>query len=668
MKAEFYNYLKLDTFAKKFLILTGILLISLSTVLTAQQTFKFSGTVSDKSGAPLPGVNVIEKGTTNGTTTDMDGKFQLSSANETVVLNFSEVGFSPLEFEFKAGDKISVQMLEDVIGLDEVLVVGYGTQKRANVTSAIASMDAAQLTSVPVSNVNNALQGRLAGVSVTNNSGSPGSSTSVVIRGVGTNATTTPLYVVDGIRTNNIDNLNPFDIESLEVLKDAASAAIYGADAGNGVILITTKKGKKGASVVEFNMQIGSQSVGKVTQPMDASSYGTWVNEANVGVSVKADSSVNTDWMDQIKTNAMVQQYSLSFSGGTDKGSYYTSGSYVSQDGVVGGSKANFERITLLANLTEQVKPWMKVGVGMNYVHWTRQAIAEDDEFGGIIASALMLDPTCPVTFSGALPSFAQDALNAGNTLVQNSDGLYYGLSGYVKGEIANPLAQIDVTQGTTKQDRFMGNAYATFGKESWKGFHFTTRVGVDLSNQLFHTWYPTFWYSSERMNTQANVRDNTNSWSMWLWENFITYDKTFNGKHHVNAILGYSAQENQSKFLTTLSGPMFAEGDDFAQHGDVVKQGDLSGSVTKNTLSSWYARASYDFEGKYLISAIIRRDGTSLLGTDMRYGTFPSVSAGWIISKENFFKVKAIDFLKIRASWGQNGMLSGLGLTSSGH
>ena len=270
-------------------------------------------------------------------------------------------------------------MLEDVVGLDEVLVVGYGTQKRADVTSAIANMDAQQLTEVTVTNVNNALQGRLAGVAVTNNSGSPGSQSSVVIRGVGTNSTTTPLYVVDGIRTDNIDNLNPYDVESLQILKDAASAAIYGADAGNGVVLITTKKGKKGPGVIDFNMQIGSQSIGKVTQPMNTSSYGTWVNEANVGVTINADSSVNTDWMDAIQTSAMVQQYSLSFSGGTDKGSYYTSGSYVSQDGTVGGSKANYERIALLANITEQVKPWLKVGVGMNYVHWTRAAITEDE-------------------------------------------------------------------------------------------------------------------------------------------------------------------------------------------------------------------------------------------------------------------------------------------------
>ncbi|HEY9115433.1 MAG TPA: TonB-dependent receptor [Bacteroidales bacterium] len=661
MKAEFYNYLKLDTFAKKFLILTGILLISLSTVLTAQQTFKYEGLVTDKSGAPLPGVNVIEKGTTNGTTTDIDGKFQMSASSETITLDFSMVGFSQLEYEFKAGDKISVQMLEDVVGLDEVLVVGYGTQKRANVTSAIASMDSEQLTEVPVTNVNNALQGRLSGVTVTNNSGSPGSSSSVVIRGVGTNATTTPLYVVDGIRMSNIDNLNPYDVESLEVLKDAASAAIYGADAGNGVVLITTKKGKKGESVIDFNMQIGSQSIGSYTQPMDGSSYATWVNEANVGVDIKADSSVNTDWMDAIQTNAMVQQYSLSFSGGTDKGSYYTSLSYVSQDGTVGGDKSNYQRITALANITQQVKPWLKVGVGMNYVNWKRAAISEDSEFGGIIASALMLDPTCPIVFDGALPSFAQSALNSGFTLVQNGDGQYYGVSNYVKGEITNPLMQMDITQGNTKEDRFMGNGYLTFGKESWKGFYFTSRVGVDLANQLYHTWYPTYWASSERMNTQANVRDNTNTWTMWLWENFLTYDKTFGGKHHVNAILGYSAQENQSKYLTTLSGPMFAEGDTYAQHGDVVIAGDLSGTVEKITLSSWYARASYDYEGKYLLTAIFRRDGSSLLGSDMRYGNFPSVSAGWIISKESFWNVDAIDFLKIRGSWGQNGMLSGL-------
>lgn len=662
MKADFYNYLKFGAFAKKFLFVTGMLLFSVSLTLSAQQSYTYSGTVHDESGESLPGVNVIEKGTSMGSITDIDGHFQLSSDHQSMVLVFSMVGYLSYENTFTPGDKIEVTLVENVVGLDEVLVVGYGTQKRSNVTGAISKLNSEQLTSVPVASVNEALQGRLAGVNVTNNSGSPGSGLKVVIRGVGTNGDSQPLYVVDGIRTTNIDFLEPYDVESIDVLKDAASAAIYGAEAANGVILITTKKGTKGPGSINYNFQMGIQSIGNYTQPMDASSYATWVNEANVGVTIPTNSNVNTNWMDEIQTNAMTQRHHLSFSGATEKGNYYISGSYLNADGVVGGDKANYERFTLRANVTQQLKKWLKVGTNLNYAHSQRAAINEDDEFGGVIASGLMMDPLTPVTYDGALPGFAQDALDAGNTLVQNGDGNYYGLSEYVKGEIANPLAQMEILKGNTKNDKFMGNIFATLGGDEWKGFSFTTRASIDVANELYHTWYPTYWFSSERMNTQANIRDNTDNWTSWMFENFASYDKTFSGKHHVNVVAGMSAQQSTHKYLTTFSGPMFAEGDNFAQHGDVEIDGKVSGNLRDDRLVSYFGRASYEYNGRYLLSAVFRRDGTSLLGTDKRWGNFPSVSAGWIISGEDFWNVDIIDFLKVRASWGQNGMLSSLG------
>ena len=662
MKAEFYEYLRLDTFAKKFLFITGMLLLSVTITATAQQVYKYSGTVQDEYGESLPGVNVIEKGTSNGSITDLDGNFEVSSNTESVVLTFSMVGYLTFENTFTPGSKLDITLTENVVGLNEVLVVGYGTQKRANVTGAISKLNAEQLTAVPTASVSAALQGRLAGVNVTNSSGSPGAGLKVVIRGVGTNGSAQPLYVVDGIRTGNIDNLEPYDVESIEVLKDAASAAIYGADAANGVVLITTKKGKKGESSINYNFQIGSSSLGNLTKPMDASSYATWVNEANVGVDIPTNSSVNTPWIDEIQTNAMSQRHHLSFSGATDKGNYYISGSYLNTDGVVGGDKANYERITLRVNVVQELKKWLKVGTNLNYMHSDRAAINEDSEFGGIISSALMLDPLTPVIYTGALPGFAQTALDDGNTLVTDADGNYYGLSEYVKGEIANPLANMAILKGGTSQDKFMGNIFATFGGDAWKGFSFTTRASVDVANQLFHTWYPTYWFSSERMNTQANVRDNTDTWSTWMFENFASYKKTFNGKHNIDVMAGISAQRSTHKYLTTFSGPMFAEGDNFAQHGDVEIDGKVSGSLSDNRLSSYFARASYDYDGRYLLSAVFRRDGSSLLASDKRWGNFPSISAGWIISGEDFFNVAIIDFLKVRASWGQNGMLSGLG------
>jgi TonB-linked SusC/RagA family outer membrane protein len=662
MKAKFYNYLKLDTFAKKFLLFTGMLLFSLSLTTTAQQVANYTGTVTDESGMPLPGVNVVEKGTSNGAITDLDGKFELKSENASLTLSFSMVGYLTFEGEYQIGDLVQISLIEDVVGLDEVVVIGYGTQKRSNVTSAISKLDSDQLAEVPVASVNEALQGRLAGVNVTNNSGSPGSGLKIVIRGVGTNGNAEPLYVVDGGIVDNVDNIEPYDIASVEVLKDAASAAIYGASAANGVVLITTKQGSERPAQVIYNMQIGSSSIGNYTQPMDAASYATWVNEANVGVEIPTNSPINTNWMDEIQENGMLQRHHLGFSGATEKGGYYISGSYLNQDGTVGGDKSKFERFTLRANITQQLRKWIQVGTYLTYNHYKLNAITEDSEFGGIISSGLMLDPLTPVTYDGALPGFAQDALDAGNTLVTDENGNYYGLSEYVKGEIANPLAQIAIDQGNVRADQILGNAFLKLGGDVWKGFSFTSRLNIEAGNVLFHEWYPTYWFSSERMNTQANIRDNTNRLFNWMWENYITYEHTFNEKHNLSVVLGTSAQQDTYKYLTTFSGPMFAEADNFAEHGPVEVDGKVSGNSEDNRKNSYFGRASYEYNGRYLVSAIIRRDGTSLLGTEQRWGNFPSVSAGWIISGEKFWNVDFINFMKIRASWGQNGMLSGLG------
>lgn len=662
MKSVIYNLIGLNTRAKKAFFLTGMFFISIALTLSAQQVSSYNGKVQSENGEPIPGVNVIEKGTSNGTISGLDGTFALSSAKTKVVLTFSMVGFETIEKEVKSGVKEIIVLKESVVGLSEVLVVGYGSQKRSNITGAIAKLDNKQLAQLPTTNVNEAIQGRIAGVNVTSTSGSPGAGQKVVIRGVATNGNVQPLYVVDGMATGNIDNLEPNDVESVTVLKDAASAAIYGAEAANGVVLITTKSGAKGPGKIEYSLQVGSQSVGDYTKPMDAASYATWMNEANVGVEIPANSGLNTDWMDQILSSAMLQRHHLAFSGATDKGNYYVSGSYTGQNGVIGDDKSHYERISMRANITQQLKPWVKVGTNMTYSHTKKNAISEDSEFGGIVSSALMMDPLTPVTYSGALPDFAQDALNAGNTLVQNADGLYYGLSPYVKGEIANPLALIEIAKGDTKEDKFMGNAYVTLGDDSWKGFKITSRASADINNQLYHTWFPTYWFSSERMNTQANVRDNTNTWFTWMWENYVSYDKTFGDKHNVSAVAGISAKQYTHKFINTQSGPMFSEDDNFAQHGDVEIDGKVSGNLLDTRTSSYFARASYEYDSKYLLSAIIRRDGTSLLHPDQRWGNFPSVSAGWIVSHENFWNVSFVDFFKVRASWGTNGNLSGLG------
>jgi TonB-linked SusC/RagA family outer membrane protein len=308
------------------------------------------------------------------------------------------------------------------------------------------------------------------------------------------------------------------------------------------------------------------------------------------------------------------------------------------------------------------VKNWIKVGTQLTYTHFNRNAFNEDSEFGGIISSALMMDPLTPVVYTGDLPDHAQGALDDGFTLVTDPDGRYYGVSNWVKGEIANPRAQLAITKDAWKEHKFMGNVFMKLGGDVWKGFSFTTRASADVASQLYHTWYPTYWFSSERNNTTPNTRDNTNTWFTWMWENFLTYEKTFGGKHNLNVIAGISAQQYTHKYINTLSGPMFAEQDNFAQHGPVDVDGTVSGNLRDDRLESFYGRVAYEYDGRYLVNFIFRRDGTSLLSQETRWGNFPSVSAGWIVSGENFWNSDFIEFLKVRASWGQNGMLSSLG------
>ncbi|NPD47310.1 MULTISPECIES: TonB-dependent receptor [unclassified Lentimicrobium] len=667
MKSDVYNFLGLNTFAKRAMLLLGMLLLSVSFTLTAQNVYNYNGMVQDENGEPLPGVNVIEKGTSNGTISDIDGTFNMQSTQETVTVSFSMIGYITLDQSLIAGQKAVVVMKENVETLGEVLVVGYGTQKKANITGAVAKIDGKTLQEIPTTTVAGGLQGRLAGVAVSPSSGSPGAGQKVVIRGVATNGDAQPIYVVDGMVSGNIDNLEPNDIENITVLKDAASAAIYGANAANGVVLVTTKKGEKGAGRVSYSMQVGSQSVGDYTKPMDAQSYATWLDEAN-GTEVRS-TGYNTNWMDETLQTAMMQKHHLSFSGGSDKGNYYSSISYLNQDGVVGGDNANFERLNARVNINQQIKKWMKVGVSANYTRFKRTSVSEDDEFGGVVASALSFDPTTPVIYENAIgdnltAAYLNDiympAVNGG-LAVTNDDGKYYGVSEIVAGEIVNPLAQIQSTKGYTKQDKLMGNMYMTLGDDTWKGFKFTTRASIDVANELYSYWTPTYWYSSERNNSGTNSNKNYNTWSTWMWENYISYDKTFAEKHNLAAVVGMSSQEYTHIWNNSTSSPMAAEGDAFNEHGDAQRPGDVAGNSQVERQVSYFARVSYDYEGKYLLQAIFRQDGTSMLHPDQKWGSYPSVSAGWIASNEDFWNVSFIDFFKVRASWGRNGMLNEL-------
>jgi TonB-linked SusC/RagA family outer membrane protein len=640
---------------------TAFLFTSASTALTV------SGTVKDEKDQPVPGVNVVEKGTTNGTTTDVQGNYSLNVEGDNSIIVFSFIGYATVEVGVNGRSVIDIALAPDVQSLEEVVVVGYGTQKKSLVTGAISSIDQKELSTVSSSRAEQVLQGRTAGVYVLPASGSPGSSVQVRIRGTGSNGKSEPLYIVDGMRSpGGIAYLHPSEIASIEVLKDAASAAIYGAEGANGVVLITTKTGSKnGTTSITYSGQYGVQSIGRTMEMMTAQQYGAYLEEAQTPgratpAEIGAVEGSGTNWFDAIVSNAPIQNHSLNLTGGNEKTSYLVGGSIFKQDGIVGGDKATFNRYSLRLNSDHTIKPWLKVRNRLSYSHIDRGAIAEDSEHGGIISNALLLDPLTPIAYTGALPAHAQQAVDAGHPLIRDGSGNIYGLSKFAISQ-SNPFARMAITKTGTIENRVAGNIFADI--EPVKGLKVTTRYGIDANFSKTHGWNPTYWFTPQVMNLGgASVFDTYRQAFTWQWENFATYQKVI-GKHNFSILAGVSALNSTYSNLGGSSVGMFREEDKFAYHDYVPDTGDrVTGSEVSDRLSSYYGRVSYDYQGKYLINATVRHDGSSLLPPDNRWGVFPSVSLGYVISSEEFFPQESIlNYFKLRGSWGQNGNLSNL-------
>ncbi|HYX06540.1 MAG TPA: TonB-dependent receptor [Bacteroidales bacterium] len=619
---------------------------------------KVTGTVTDATtGEPLPGVNIVEDGTTNGVSTDLDGNYSINVKDENASLIFSFVGYVSQTIQVSGQNVLNVQLSPDVESLDEVVVVGYGTQRKSLVTGAISSVTSEDIQNTSSTRADEAIQGKTAGVMVLPTSGSPGAATKIRIRGTNSNGNSNPLFIVDGMKTGDINNIAPGDIESIEVLKDAASAAIYGTEGSNGVVIITTKMGKAGQFKVNYDFQYGIQSLKTKMEVMDANQYTEWMNEA--GATVSNTYNANTDWMSEVFQNAPMQKHRLSFSGGNDKTTYMISGSYLTQDGIVGGSKANYNRYTGRINVKSNLKKWLEVGTNLSYMHQKRNNIGEDDEYRSLVNNTLLIDPLTPVTYDGT-PQNVQDLLDQGKVIIKNDAGKYFALTENVTGETANPLAVLKTYHNYTDQDKLMGTVY---GKISpFEGLSFTSRIGLDLTYQTNHFWTPEYYFSPERSNPLTSIDDRINKWNTWLWENFATYTKAF-GAHDFTILAGYSAQQDEAPYYSLHSGPMVAEGDQYAHTGYATSSSldQVTGTYDKSTMASFFGRLSYNYAEKYLLEGSIRRDGASVFPTNNKYALFPAISAGWVVSKEDFFNTALLNNLKLRASWGANGSKANL-------
>jgi len=649
---------------KHFLYFIILMAGILSTTMLQGQTLR--GVVTDGiTGETLPGANIVIVGTTQGTVTNIDGEYSLSLSPGTVRITFRFLGYLPQTIEVTIAENETIirniQLQTDIATFDEVVVIGYGTQKKIVTTGAIATVSDEEITATPVLRIEQAMQGRTAGVQVTNLSGQPGEAPTVRIRGAGTTLNAAPLYVVDGMVVGGIDYLNPNDIESINVLKDGASAAIYGARAANGVVLITTKSGTEGQMNVTYSAYHGIQNVARQIEMLDADQYRMFMNEGarNANLTEPFDLSEiaphNTNWQDELFVkNAPIFNHDISVNGGTERSTYSSSLGYFSQQGIIGGDKSQFERISARLNTRHKVTDFFNFGNNISYSHIYRRGIASNTSFNGAYSSALNIDPLTPV-FQEDENILNQYPYNF-EPVVTDDQGRVYGISNYIGAEIVNPLALLETQRAKTRVDKVVGNIFGEL--ELLEGLMFRTSAGIDLAYVVNDSHTPLFFLNGAQNNTEkTNVSKNIQRYFTWDWENTLNYNRQFGG-HNLSVLAGISSRKENSEDLSGFNAQVpIVDPNHVYLNMATDTLWTAFGGASHYALMSQFGRILYDFESRYAFNFTLRRDGSSNFGPNTRFGIFPSVGATWIISEEAFFpEFDALDILKVRASWGING------------
>ncbi len=628
------------TFVDNHIVLTNASILQ-------QEKKTIRGNVKDaETGEGLPGVTIVEKGTSNGTITDVNGNFSLVVADNAVI-QVSYVGYKTQEINVTGQADISVVLNSEVVSLSEIVVIGYGTVKKSDLTGAVASVSSDEIRLNVGSGIDQALQGRTAGVSVTTNSGTPGASPLIRIRGIGTITNSDPFFVVDGVPVSaeSIGMLNPGDIESTEVLKDASAAAIYGARAANGVVLITTKRAKEGKSLINFDAYTGVQSVAKKHDLMTAKEWVELRNATGAHPVLDPSTVESTDWQDAIFRKAKINSAQLSISSGTEKTNYVVSGSYFKQEGIIKGS--DYERYTLRVNSSSKIKPWLDIGENIAFGHAKYNLIPEQNEWTSVVIQALTMDPTTPV---------------------YNEEG---NPSGAIRNNIGNPVGTIERNHNVLRSNQLLGNAYFELKPFSWLSFK--SSIGAEISQHENEQFFPVFYESTTINQTVNNLFNGLFKFNSLVFEHLLTFKKSFADKHNVQFLLGYSRQ--QSVYRLALSRiDNVPESDDlwFLSNGnaETLQYEDIQGQLPvlsfpinfqtypyDASIASILARLIYSFGNYVDLTTSVRRDGSSKFGENKRFGIFPSFALGWKISEMNFFpKNDVINFLKLRGGWGKLG------------
>ena len=641
---------------------------------SAQGWVTVTGKVIDELNTPMVGVSVIEKGTQNGVMTDATGKYTIS-AQAGAVLEFAYLGYVTVEKNAVAGT-LNVNMEPDNELLEETVVVGYGVQKKSSLTGSVTQVKSEDMQARTITTASQALQGKTSGVQVLSSSAKPGASPTIRVRGIGSNGNSDPLVVVDG-RIGSLAGIDPNDIESMEVLKDGASAAIYGAEAGNGVILVTTKKGK-GDGKITYDYQYTSQSIARVPQMMNAEQYIDYYTEAGL-ISLENfynnwDFETNTDWTKVGFENSAMQRHNLTFSAGDMNRSLYVSGSYLNNDGIVAGDKDYYERLTGMINASWKIKPWLEIGTNNQIEYYKSSSVSEGSEYGSYLLAVLNLDPlTKPLYSIDNLPKHMADLYYGDHApMLGDGNGNVYGVSYFNTSENQNPMIMRDSSQSDSKGFNINGTTFINF--MPIKGLTVTSRLGYRLyASSSYGVGYD---YYANAMHHQNYLSVNASAYSgtYWQWENFLNYNKSFKG-HNIGIMAGTSFTESRS---FGVSGDKHGSDTDlgfqkddplfwyFAYATPTAEDSVSGGEESISRKNSYFGRLNYEFKGKYLFQASLRADAadSSILPIETRWGYFPAASAGWVMSNENFMQgTKSwLSHLKLRASWGQNGSISSLG------
>lgn len=602
------------------------------------QQITVQGVVKDQTGETVIGASVMEKGTTNGTITGIDGDFSLNMfPNGTLVVSF--VGYKTQEVQVKGQKQLQVVLSEDAEMLDEVVVIGYGTMKKSDLTGAVSSIGNKDIKDSPVSNLGQAIQGKISGVQIVD-AGKPGDNVSIKIRGLGSINNCDPLVVIDGVPTDlGLSSLNMADVERLDVLKDASATAIYGSRGANGVVMITTKRGTEGKGKLAVSANYSFQNATNVPSLLNAAQYAELSNDMMVNSGRNpnpewahpSELGAGTDWMDELLRTGVMQNYTVSYSGGNEKSHYYVSGGFLDQSGIV--KSVNYRRFTFQSNSDAQVLKWLKFSNNITFSADTKKSGSYN------IGDALKALPIYPV---------------------KNEDGSWSGPDGNSEwyGSTRNPIGPTELNKSQTDGYNFLANLTAELTFTKWLKFKST--FGYDAKFWFIDNFTPKYnWKPTPTEETSRYKSDNKSF--TYLWDNYFLFDHTFAEKHRVGLMAGMSAQWNTNDYLNAQKNVFMFDNVHEMDNGEEMYA--IGGNETEWALLSYMARVNYSYEDRYLLTATIRRDGSSRFGKKHRWGTFPSVSVAWRASQEKWFpKNDYINDLKVRAGYGVTGSQASVG------